>query len=40
MGDHPPPVSVNARCIEGIDIGALRVRQFDGKHLYPHTTRR
>ena len=32
---HPPPVSVNARCIEGIDIAALTIRQFDGKHLYP-----
>jgi hypothetical protein len=32
---HPPPVSINARCIEDIDIAALKIRPFDGKHLYP-----
>ena len=30
-----PPVSINARCLEGVDIGALTIRQFDGKHLMP-----
>jgi hypothetical protein len=32
---YPPPVSVNARCIEGIDLAALAIRQFDGKNLFP-----
>ena len=32
---HPPPVSINARCIEGIDLNAIKVRSFDGKHAYP-----
>ena len=32
---YPPPISINARCIEGVDIGALTIRQFDGRHLYP-----
>lgn len=32
---YPPPVSVNARCIEGIDIASLTIRQLDGKHAYP-----
>jgi hypothetical protein len=32
---YPPPVSVNARCIEGIDLATLTIRQFDGKHAYP-----
>ena len=31
----PPPVSVNARCIEGIDLATLTIRQFDGKNLIP-----
>jgi hypothetical protein len=30
-----PPVSINARCLEGVDIGALTIRPFDGKHLIP-----
>jgi hypothetical protein len=32
---YPPPVSINARCVEGIDLTSIRVRQFDGKHAYP-----
>jgi hypothetical protein len=31
----PPPVSINARCLEGVDIGALTIRRFDGKHEIP-----
>jgi len=30
-----PPVSINARCLEDVDIWSLRIRQFDGKHAYP-----
>lgn len=33
--EFPPPVSVNARCLEDIDLSALTVRQFDGSHAYP-----
>jgi hypothetical protein len=32
---HPPHISINARCIEGVDMTALKIRQFDGKHAYP-----
>lgn len=32
---YPPPVSVNARCIEGIEVAKLNIRQFDGRHAYP-----
>jgi hypothetical protein len=32
---YPPPVSVNARCIEDFDIATLTIQQFDGKHLVP-----
>ena len=32
---YPPPVSVNARCIEGITLATLVIRQFDGKNLIP-----
>jgi hypothetical protein len=32
---YPPPVSINARCVEGFEIGSLAVRKFDGKHEYP-----
>jgi hypothetical protein len=28
-------VSVNARCIEGIDVFALEVRRYDGRQLMP-----
>lgn len=33
--EFPPPVSVNARCIEGIDLASLNIRQFNGRHAYP-----
>jgi hypothetical protein len=33
--EHPPPLSINARCIEGIEVGTLTIRQFDGRHEYP-----
>jgi hypothetical protein len=29
----PGTVAVNARCLEGVDIHALKVEQFDGAHL-------
>src|SRR4029450_5823019 len=32
---YPPPVSINARCLEDVDIAALKIRRFDGKHAYP-----
>ena len=32
---YPPAVSINARCIEGVELGALTIRQVDGRHLYP-----
>jgi hypothetical protein len=32
---YPPPLSINARCIEGIDLSTLKIRDFDGKHAYP-----
>ena len=28
----PDKIDVNARCIDGIDIAAISVKQFDGKH--------
>jgi hypothetical protein len=31
---YPPPVSVNARCIEDVDLARLKIRQFDGRHLF------
>ena len=31
----PPPISINARCIEGVELSALKIRQFDGRHAYP-----
>ena len=30
----PPPVSINARCSEGIDLATLSIRQFDGRNAY------
>jgi hypothetical protein len=33
--EYPLPVSINARCIEGVEISSLAIRQFDGKHAYP-----
>jgi hypothetical protein len=32
---YPPPLSVNARCIEDVDVSKLNIRRHDGKHLYP-----
>jgi hypothetical protein len=32
---YPPPVSINARCLEDVDIAGLKIRQFDGKHKIP-----
>ena len=32
---YPPPISINARCIENVDLSSLNIRQFDGKHAYP-----
>jgi hypothetical protein len=29
----PPPFSVNARCLKGVDVSALTIRRFDGKAL-------
>ena len=29
---HPDQISVNARCLEGVDIAALRPRFFDGRN--------
>jgi hypothetical protein len=31
----PPPLSVNARCLDDIEIAALKIRHFDGKHAIP-----
>lgn len=31
----PPPVSINARCLEGVDIASLKIRPYDGKNLLP-----
>jgi hypothetical protein len=33
--EHPPPVSINARCVKDVDLARLRIRPFDGKHLIP-----
>jgi hypothetical protein len=30
---YPPPISVNARCIEGIDLTELDIQPFDGRAL-------
>jgi hypothetical protein len=32
---YTPPVSVNARCIEGIDLATVTIRQFDGRYRVP-----
>jgi hypothetical protein len=32
---YPPPVSINARCLEDVDIAALKIRRFDGKREIP-----
>lgn len=31
----PPPLSINARCLEGVDPASLRIRKYEGKHLIP-----
>jgi hypothetical protein len=31
--DGAPLIAVNARCLEGVDVGALEIRNFDGKKL-------
>lgn len=28
-------ISVNARCLEGVDVFALEVKRYDGRHLMP-----
>ncbi len=33
VGPKGPMVSVNLRCVEGIDLDALTIRQFDGASL-------
>jgi hypothetical protein len=33
MGPKGPMVSVNLRCVEGIDLGSLKIGQFDGASL-------
>ena len=32
---YPPPLAINARCVEGIDLASITIRHFDGKHAYP-----
>ena len=29
---HPDHVDVNARCLDGIDVSALKIEKFDGKN--------
>jgi hypothetical protein len=29
---HPDHIDVNARCLDGVDVAALPVRRFDGRH--------
>ena len=29
---HPDRIDVNVRCLDGLDLDALRVRRFDGRH--------
>jgi hypothetical protein len=29
---HPDQIDVNARCLEGVDLGALRIEPFDGRN--------
>jgi hypothetical protein len=30
---YPPPVSINARCVEKVDISCLKIRPYDGRHV-------
>lgn len=32
---YPPPVAINARCVEDLDLSTLTIRKFDGRHAYP-----
>jgi hypothetical protein len=32
---HPPPLSINARCLDDVELAELTIYQFDGKHLIP-----
>ena len=29
---HPDRIDVNVRCLDAVDLGALRIRPFDGRH--------
>ena len=29
--EFPPPLSVNARCLDGVDLSSVKVRHVDGK---------
>jgi hypothetical protein len=29
---HPDSMSINARCVRGLDVDALEVDEFDGRH--------
>jgi len=29
---HPDKIDVNARCLEGVDVGALMIKPFDGRN--------
>jgi hypothetical protein len=33
MPDGAPMVAVNMRCVDGVDLGALKLSQFDGRSL-------
>lgn len=33
MPDGTPMVAINLRCVDGIDLGALQVTQFDGRSM-------
>ena len=29
---HPDRIDVNVRCLDGVELGALRIQHFDGRH--------
>jgi hypothetical protein len=29
---HPDRIDVNVRCLDGVDLKALRIQAFDGRH--------
>jgi centromere protein V len=29
---HPDRIDVNVRCVDGVDLGTLRIERFDGRH--------